>query len=94
MDTCADSADVIYGASFLTMTAPDQRVAYREGGFDRGERVLSARGLRRSAAPGFSVRRGRRLHRGGALWRRRSPGELPPEDPATLLGGRRPPTPS
>jgi hypothetical protein len=26
-----DSADVVYGASFLTMTEPDQRVAYREG---------------------------------------------------------------
>jgi len=25
--------DVIYGGSFVTMTAPDQRLAYREGGF-------------------------------------------------------------
>jgi hypothetical protein len=28
-----DSADVVYGASFVTMTAPDQRVAFREGAF-------------------------------------------------------------
>lgn len=27
-------ADAIYGASFVTMTEPDQRVAYREGAFD------------------------------------------------------------
>lgn len=26
-------SDVIYGGSFVTMTAPDQRLAYREGGF-------------------------------------------------------------
>jgi hypothetical protein len=30
----ADATDVIYGASFLTMKAFDQRVAYREGAFD------------------------------------------------------------
>jgi hypothetical protein len=29
----ADSADVVYGASFLTMTAPDLRVSYLEGTF-------------------------------------------------------------
>jgi len=29
-----DSPDVIYGASFLTMTEPDTRVAYLEGTFD------------------------------------------------------------
>ena len=33
-DTTPDSADIIYGATFVTMTAPDRRVAYREGGFD------------------------------------------------------------
>jgi hypothetical protein len=34
MDT-VDSTDVVYGASFLTMTKADQRVAFREGAFDR-----------------------------------------------------------
>ncbi len=33
MNDGADSADVIYGASFLTMTAPDVRVSYLEGAF-------------------------------------------------------------
>jgi hypothetical protein len=33
-DDTADSPDLIYGASFHTMTAPDQRVAYLEGLFD------------------------------------------------------------
>jgi hypothetical protein len=28
-----DLPDVVYGASFMTMTAPDQRLAYREGAF-------------------------------------------------------------
>jgi hypothetical protein len=32
-DQTRDSRDVVYGASFLTMTAPDQRAAFREGAF-------------------------------------------------------------
>jgi hypothetical protein len=28
-----DQTDIVYGASFVTMTAPDQRVGYREGAF-------------------------------------------------------------
>lgn len=32
-DDNPDSTDIIYGASFLTMTAPDQRVSYSEGIF-------------------------------------------------------------
>ncbi len=28
-----DQTDLVYGASFVTMTAPDQRVGYREGAF-------------------------------------------------------------
>ncbi|HXI56718.1 MAG TPA: hypothetical protein VNO55_11705 [Polyangia bacterium] len=60
----ADSADVIYGASFVTMTAPDQRVSYREGAFNetsafyprsgcddppRGFAVIGAGGFTREA---------------------------------------------
>jgi hypothetical protein len=30
-----DSRDVVYGASFLTMTAPDQRVSFLDGAFNR-----------------------------------------------------------
>ena len=29
-----NSPDTVYGASFISMTQPDQRVAYREGSFD------------------------------------------------------------
>lgn len=62
-----DSQDIIYGASFVTMTAPDQRVAYLEGVFDsasafypragcdppqRGFSVLAASGF--SAADGLA----------------------------------------
>lgn len=32
-DAAPDSADVVYGASFISMTAPDQRIAFREGAF-------------------------------------------------------------
>jgi hypothetical protein len=32
-DDAMDSSDVVHGASFVTMTAPDQRVAFREGAF-------------------------------------------------------------
>lgn len=71
--------DRVYGASFVSMTRPDRRVAFREGGFD----PLSAFYPRSGCAPpppGFSV-----LDTGGftpeealaALLR----GELPPQDP-------------
>jgi hypothetical protein len=33
-DDSADSGDIVYGASFVTMTAPDQRVLYLQGTFD------------------------------------------------------------
>jgi hypothetical protein len=34
MEEITDSADVVYGASFLSMTLPDQRIALLEGTFD------------------------------------------------------------
>ena len=34
MTDSPDSVDIIYGASFLSMTMPDHRVAYREGAFN------------------------------------------------------------
>lgn len=76
-----DSGDVVYGASFVTMTAPDQRVAYREGDFDatgafyprqgcdpppRGFSVLAAGGFSAAAATAATLA-----------------GQLPAEDPAT-----------
>ena len=80
-DNISESADFIYGASFLTMTAPDQRVAFREGAFDS----LSAFYPRAGCDPpprGFSV-----LAAGGftaeAALAALLGGGLPPEDPAT-----------
>jgi len=73
-----DSSDIVYGASFVTMTAPDQRVVFREGAFyDTGFYPRSGCPHPR---PGFSV-----VHAGGfsgdaALM---NPGSLPPEDPAS-----------
>jgi len=75
----ADSADVIYGASFVTMTAPDQRVAYREGGFTpsafyprsgcedppQGFWVVGAGGFTKAVGLASAVT-----------------GQLPPEDPS------------
>jgi len=76
-----DSADLVYGASFVTMTAPDQRVAFSEGTFDptaafyprsgcappnRGYSVLTTGGF--SAAAGLASA---------------ATGQLPAEDPAT-----------
>jgi hypothetical protein len=83
MDYVPDSADVIYGASFLTMTAPDQRVAYLEGAF------VPSGFYPRSGCPseddpddGFSV-----VGAGGftaaAALAATAAGQLPPEAPAS-----------
>jgi hypothetical protein len=79
-----DSNDVIYGASFLTMTAPDQRVSFLDGTFDEtaafyprsgcpdpldGFRVLGAGGFSAAAGLASAVS-----------------GILPPEDPSTCAG--------
>jgi hypothetical protein len=75
------SLDIIYGASFLTMTAPDQRVAYREGGFDTASAFYPRAGCD-PPLPGFSV-----LAAGGfspeAGIASALSGGLPPEDPST-----------
>jgi hypothetical protein len=80
MGEVADSPDVIYGASFFTMTKADQRVAYLEGAFD----PTSAFYPRSGCAPppdGFSI-----LGAGGfkadAL-KTAASNQLPPEDPTT-----------
>jgi hypothetical protein len=75
------SSDVIFGASFVTMTAPDQRVAYREGAFD----ALSAFYPRAGCEPpprGFSVAAAGGFTAEAALAALLA-GGLPPEDPST-----------
>ena len=76
-----DSHDIIYGASFLTMTEPDQRVAYREGAFNWTEAFYPRAGC--NAPPmGFSI-----VGAGGfpvpAALKAALTGTLPQEDPAT-----------
>ena len=77
----SEGGDVIHGASFVTMTEPDVRLAFREGGFNEASAFYPRVGC--PAPPtGFSV-----LGAGGfsqaealaALLR----GELPAQDPAT-----------
>lgn len=76
--------DLVYGASFLTMTRPDQRIGFREGDFDARAAFYPRSGCEEPAR-GFSV-----LGAGGfteeeavaAVLR----GELPPEDPASCSG--------
>jgi len=80
-----DSTDVIYGASFLTMTAPDQRVAFLEGAFDRTSAFYPRSGCS-DPPPQFSV-----LGAGGftaaAGFASAEAGTLPAEDPATCTMG-------
>jgi hypothetical protein len=73
-------ADTVYGASFITMTAPDQRIGYREGAFVQS--AFYPRAGCGDPPPAFSV-----LAAGGftpaAAESAVLAGKLPPEDPAT-----------
>ena len=73
--------DIIYGASFVTMTAPDQRVAFREGGFDARSAFYPRAGCE-PPLPGFSVLAAGGFTTEAALAALLS-GGLPPEDPST-----------
>lgn len=74
------SVDVVYGASFVSMTEPDTRVAYREGGF-RAQAAFYPRNGCGDPPPAFSL-----LSAGGfsalAVLDAIAMGGLPPEDPA------------
>jgi len=76
-----DSPDIVYGASFITMTAPDQRIAYVEGISFRPSAFYPRAGCQ-DPALGFSV-----LTAGGfsaaAALASAVTGILPPEDPAS-----------
>ena len=52
--TPTDQTDVVLGASFLTMTAPDQRIAYREGVFNAAAAFYPRLGCG-DPLPAFSV---------------------------------------
>jgi hypothetical protein len=76
-----DTPDVIYGASFVTMTEPDRRIAYREGGFNAAAAFYPRNGCP-PPPPAFSV-----LGAGGFSAEKAvaalSMGMLPPQDPAS-----------
>ncbi len=79
----ADSSDVVQGASFVTMTAPDHRVAFREGAFVEGAAFYPRHGCP-PPPPRFSV-----LSTGGFTAAQAlaavAAGQLPSEDPATCV---------
>ncbi len=73
-------SDVVYGASFVSMTAPDVRIAYREGAF-----VTTAFYPRSGCAgppSGFSILGAGGFPAGAAIAAARA-GPLPMEDPQT-----------
>ena len=80
MNEVSDSADIVYGASFVTMVAPDQRIAFREGAFNAAAAFYPRSGCA-APPPGFSV-----LSAGGftvaAGLAAAVTGQLPAEDPA------------
>jgi hypothetical protein len=74
-------ADRVYAASFVTMTEPDTRLAFREGGFDPGAAFYPRSGCG-DPPPSFSL-----VSAGGFTVAEaiaaQLRGELPREDPAT-----------
>lgn len=80
-DPGVSTADLVYAASFATMTAPDSRVAFREGGFDRTAAFYPRSGCG-DPLPSFSI-----VSAGGftaeAAIAATLAGQLPAEDPAT-----------
>ena len=75
------STDRVYAASFVSMTEPDQRLAFREGGFNRSAAFYPRSGCA-DPPPSFSI-----VSAGGftavAALAAQLQGVLPPEDPAS-----------
>ncbi len=76
-----DSVDIIYGASFLTMTEADHRVAYREGAFNTNGAFYPRAGCGDPPA-GFSIVAAGGFSMAKAIMATLA-GTLPQEDPAT-----------
>jgi hypothetical protein len=79
-DPAMQTIDRVYAASFVTMTAPDRRLAFREGGFDKAAAFYPRSGCG-DPLPSFSI-----VSAGGfsaqAAIAATLAGMLPPEDPA------------
>jgi hypothetical protein len=80
-DAGVSTLDLVYAASFASMTEPDTRLAFREGGFDRRAAFYPRSGCG-DPPPSFSL-----VSAGGfsaeVAIAAQLRGELPPEDPAT-----------
>jgi len=80
-DEPVSTADLVYAASFVSMTEPDSRLAFREGAFNATAAFYPRSGCG-EPPPSFSV-----VSAGGftaaAALAAQLRGELPPEDPAT-----------
>jgi hypothetical protein len=74
-------ADVVCGASFLSMTRPDQRIAFREGDFNAAAAFYPRQGCP-PPPRGFSVLAAGGFSEAAALAAILA-GQLPPEDPQT-----------
>ena len=84
-DDTPDSTDIVYGASFLTMTSPDQRIGYLEGMYTSS--AFYPRNGCEDPSAGFSI-----LSAGGFAYADGiasiAAGTLPPEDPATCANAK------
>jgi hypothetical protein len=84
------TTDQVVGASFVSMTAPDRRLAYREGGFNEAAAFYPRHGCP-DPAPAFSI-----VDAGGftaeAAIAATLAGQLPDEDPSTCAGAALPDT--
>lgn len=76
-----DSRDVVYGASFVSMTAPDERVSYLEGIFDKTA-AFYPRSDCGEPLPGFSVLAAAGFSAASGL-ASAATGQLPAENPAS-----------
>jgi hypothetical protein len=77
----ADSTDIVYGASLVTMTASDQRVAFLQGTFDATSAFYPRKGCP-EPPDGFSVLSADGFSSSAGL-AASAAGTLPSEDPAT-----------
>ena len=80
-DDDLSTADIVYGASFVAMTEPDARLAFREGAFNAAAAFYPRSGCG-APLPAFSI-----AEAGGftieAAIQATAAGRLPPQDPAT-----------
>jgi hypothetical protein len=81
IDQDLSTADLVYAASFASMTEPDTRLAYREGGFNKTAAFYPRAGCG-DPLPSFSIVSAAGFTAQDAIAAQLR-GELPQEDPAT-----------